>query len=311
MDTSSQESSWSVDTPLLSICSPTPTASTKPSSVLLAISTSVTMADPWSSQAPPTDWVSSTPTSSLPWDSASCSSPETKVSVRPQNLIFVEKLDQVKLGLMGKYKTIEVETITFDFDIPYTEEGYRPLKESLDKVKDISVLVNNVGALAYGCYNVTPINTLNTVLQVNCIPQMVMTKYLLPAMLVRSENGGKRCAIVNISSVANYTNLAKTAMYCATKSYNKALSSVLNKEVGEHIDVMAVLPGPTRSNMIKFDGPFVIDAERHVRWALSDLGYNKQTFGHYKHWIYANGYRLPLFESWYTGLRERRIAQMK
>ena len=192
MDTSSQESSWSVDTPLLSICSPTPTASTKPSSVLLAISTSVTMADPWSSQVPPTDWVSSTPTSSLPWDSASCSSPETKVSVRPQNLIFVEKLDQVKLGLMGKYKTIEVETITFDFDIPYTEEGYRPLKESLDKVKDISVLVNNVGNLENGLFKDIDIKSLNTMIQVNCVPQMAMIKFLLPRLLDRSNNESKK-----------------------------------------------------------------------------------------------------------------------
>ena len=125
-------------------------------------------------------------------DLASCSSPETKVSVRPQNLIFVEKLDQVKLGLMGKYKTIEVETITFDFDIPYTEEGYRPLKESLDKVKDISVLVNNVGNLENGLFKDIDIKSLNTMIQVNCVPQMAMIKFLLPRLLDRSNNESKK-----------------------------------------------------------------------------------------------------------------------
>ena len=93
---------------------------------------------------------------------------------------------------MGKYKTIEVETITFDFDIPYTEEGYRPLKESLDKVKDISVLVNNVGNLENGLFKDIDIKSLNTMIQVNCVPQMAMIKFLLPRLLDRSNNESKK-----------------------------------------------------------------------------------------------------------------------
>jgi len=112
-----------------------------------------------------------------------------------------------------------------------------------------------------------------------------------------------------MSSASSYTHRTRAVIYAATKSYNKALSDVLYKEVGDAIDVMAVLPGPTKSNMVKFNAPFVIKPEQHVRWALSDLGYNKQTFGHYKHWIHTNGYRLPLFDAWYTAMKEKSISQ--
>lgn len=84
------------------------------------------------------------------------------------------------------------------------------------------------------------------------------------------------------------------------------MSHVLGKEYGKYIDVMAVLPGPTKTNMITFDAPLVIYPKQHVKWALSDLGYNRQTFGHYQHWIYVNAYRLPLFEAWYATLRKNK-----
>jgi short-subunit dehydrogenase len=200
--------------------------------------------------------------------------------------LILDKLQIAKKTIQDEFLKCCIKTIKFDFNIPYTEEGYRSLKESLSKIEDVSVLVNNVGAINFGYFNDVPMREINRVIQVNCIPQVAVTKFLLPNMLRRSKINGRRCAIVNISSVARYTNLMKTAIYAATKSYNKTFSDVLRKEVGEYIDVMAVLPGPTRSNMITFDGIFVINPEQHVRWALSDLGYNKQTFGHYQHWMY-------------------------
>ena len=68
---------------------------------------------------------------------------------------------------------------------------------------------------------------------------------------------------------------------------------------------MTVFPGPTLSNMIKFKGMFVIQPEQHVRWALSDLGYIKQTYGHFRHYLYCNAYKLPLYEYYYTQMRLR------
>ena len=231
------------------------------------------------------------------------------------NLVLVarsqEKLEAAKKKLGEENKDIDIKTIVFDFNIPYTAEGYASLKEELEKLEDVSILINNVGALSFGNFNDMDIEDMNRMIQVNCIPQVVVTKYLLPKLLKRSIDEGKRGAIINLSSVANYTNLSKTAVYVATKSYNLSLSKVLSKEYGKHLDIMGVLPGPTRTNMITFDAPLVIKPHQHVRWALSDLGYNIQTFGHYKHWIYCNAYRYPLWESWYNALRQRLIKEME
>ncbi|CAI2359074.1 unnamed protein product [Moneuplotes crassus] len=231
------------------------------------------------------------------------------------NLVLVarnqEKLDGVKRKFKEEFGDIDIKLIVFDFDKPYTAEGYQPLKDALNQIEDISVLVNNVGALKADYFNDLDIDMINTMLQVNLVPQTIITKFMLPKLLERSKNQGKRTAIISLSSVAHYTRMRRSTIYSATKSFNKTLSDVLRKEYGEHIDIMAVLPGVTKSQMITFDAPFVLQPEQHVRWTLSDLGYNSQTFGHYKHWIYGNAYRLPGFEAFYTRLRLRLLDQKK
>lgn len=112
------------------------------------------------------------------------------------NLVLIarnkEKLDVTKEALEKKYKDIDIKTIVFNFDIPYTKEGYQPLKNELLKLTNVSVLINNVGAFGSDYFNEMPIETMNTIIQVNCIPQMVLTKLLLPKLLKRSKDDGKR-----------------------------------------------------------------------------------------------------------------------
>lgn len=226
------------------------------------------------------------------------------------NLVLIarnqEKLNNVKQSLESVNPQVDIKTSVFDFDVPYSDEIYSPLKQSLSQISDVSILINNVGAIAGGSFNEMPLSEMNKMIQINCIPQMVMIKYLLPSLMKRSQVEGKRCAIISLSSSAMFVKAPRFAMYAATKSYNKVLSDVLNKEVGEYIDVLAVHPGPTRSNMIKFDAPFVIQPHQHVERALSNLGKETETFGHYQHWLYCNAFRLPYFGTWYGKIRAKR-----
>ena len=56
-------------------------------------------------------------------------------------------------------------------------------------------------------------------IQINWIPQAFLTNTLLPGMLKRSKDEGKRCAIINVSSVLHYIHLPTSATYSATKYF--------------------------------------------------------------------------------------------
>ncbi|CAI2375225.1 unnamed protein product [Moneuplotes crassus] len=225
------------------------------------------------------------------------------------NLVLVarnsEKLNTVKSELLRSHPDIDIKLIQFDFDKPYTEEGYASLKESLDMMGDISVLVNNVGAIGTNLFEDMPIDIITRVMNVNLIPQVVMTKFLLPRLLRRSKEEGKRTAILSVSSAAHYIRLPKSTMYSCTKSFNKTFSDVIGKEYGKYIDVMVTTPGPVISNMVNEKAPFVITPEAHARWVLSDLGYNTETFGHYRHWMSTTMFRLPLLGTQFIKMRDR------
>lgn len=97
----------------------------------------------------------------------------------------------------------------------------------------------------------------NTMINVNCIPQLFFTRTLLPKMVQRANSGG-RCAVVNLSSVAVESKNPGAGVYSATKAYNKNLSDVLAREVeGKNVDVLCVMPGPTVTNMITFKGKYL------------------------------------------------------
>ena len=57
-------------------------------------------------------------------------------------------------------------------------------------------------------------------------------------------------------------------MYAATKSYDYMFSKVLEKEVGNRIDVLTILPGPTLTKMITFKLFYVILPKQHVTATL-------------------------------------------
>ncbi|CAI2375772.1 unnamed protein product [Moneuplotes crassus] len=216
------------------------------------------------------------------------------------NLVLVarnqEKLDATKAELSREHQDIDIQLIQFDFNKPYTQEGYEPLKQAFDNIGDISVLVNNVGTAEFKMLDDQDLEPMNRMIQVNCIPQVIVTKFLLPRLLARSKEQNKRTAIISVSSVLDYVPLPTTAVYTATKSFNKTFSDVLRKEYGEHIDVMTILPGPTKTNLMKREGGLIATASQHARWSLSDVGYNSESFGHYKHCIFRSIFKMPLVE---------------
>jgi short-subunit dehydrogenase len=169
-----------------------------------------------------------------------------------------DKLNATQELLLETNPKIEVHNIKFDFDVPFSNENYGELRKQLLKLEDVSIIVNNVGVIGYAPLEVMSMKSVSAMVNVNCIPQVFLAKTFLPRLIKRGKEG-KRCAIINLSAVSQFTKSPGTAVYSASKAYNHIFSQVLKKEVeGENIDVLSVTAGPTVSNMVKYHGKELI-----------------------------------------------------
>jgi len=102
---------------------------------------------------------------------------------------------------------------------------------------------------------------------------------------------------MNVSSVGIITRMFAFGTYAATKSFNHTFSHVMQKEVGNLLDILTVCPGPTLSNIVKTKAaPIVITADEHAIATISKLGHESETFGHWKHtFVPKIVYSLPNF----------------
>lgn len=100
-------------------------------------------------------------------------------------------------------------------------------------------LVNNAGVSHEGTLAMMPNSQIETLIRVNLLSPIVLTKYAIRAML--SEGGGR---IVNIASVMAFTGYSGLTVYGATKSSLIGFTRSLAREVGRAgINVNSVAPG--------------------------------------------------------------------
>lgn len=142
--------------------------------------------------------------------------------------------------------------IAADFTDGYQVSFYDNIKRQLEGY-NISLLINNVGVLNSAKTPDEAIRMIN----VNTLPQAMLTKMLLPNFHKRLETLGKKSGIINVSSIAS--KLAQPGFYnCynATKAFNEYFSEGFNLKYKEKFDTLTVNPYFVSSNMtynIKLD----------------------------------------------------------
>lgn len=111
------------------------------------------------------------------------------------------------------------------------------------------LLINNSGFGAYGHFPEPNLSRQLEMIDVNVRALVQLTGLLLPALRAR---GG---AIMNIASTAAFQPLPYAATYAATKAFVLHWSLALREEVrGSGIDVLAVCPGPTKTQFFETAG---------------------------------------------------------
>jgi short-subunit dehydrogenase len=108
---------------------------------------------------------------------------------------------------------------------------------------EIGLLVANAALSLEGPFLSHPLDGLLTQLDVNCRAPLRLVHGLLPAMVTRGRGG-----VILMSSLSAMRGSPMVAGYAATKAWNLILAESLWDEMRDTgVDVMAVLPGSTRT----------------------------------------------------------------
>jgi hypothetical protein len=168
-----------------------------------------------------------------------------------------------------------VETLALDLT---RKEDRGRLVEAAER-REVDLFVNNAGAGGLGAVLDQSPEQQATTIELNVVAMAELARALLPGMLARSHARGSRAGLIIVSSSAATFPLPFFTTYTASKAFGLYYSEGLAEELrDEPIDVMALLPGPTRSGFGSRAGftmgnlPFAPPPERVARLALRSLG---------------------------------------
>lgn len=149
-----------------------------------------------------------------------------------------------------------------DLDVADDASVTGAVDQVIERFGRIDVLVNNAGLGAAGAVEENSIAQATSVLNVNVIGVMRVTKAVLPHL--RAQGGGR---IINVSSVLGLVPQPFMALYVAAKHAVEGYSESLDHEVREHnVRVVLVEPAYTKTsfdtNAVQPDGPLDAYSER-------------------------------------------------
>jgi short-subunit dehydrogenase len=182
-------------------------------------------------------------------------------------------------------KTYQVQTRVVGEDLG--EPG--GVERLADAVADlpIAILVNNAGFGYAGRFEKLDPDRLRSMVELNCIAPMALTRRLLPAMIER-----RRGAVVITGSVAGRQPLPLHGVYSATKAFDLLFGEALYVELRDRgVDVVVLEPGSTATEFQAVAGEIAHageDPERVVEAALAALGRQPSVVPGWLDWLRAN-----------------------
>lgn len=154
-----------------------------------------------------------------------------------------ELAEKIKEELSLENINIEI----FKADVSKREEVKKLIKFTLDKYKNIDVLINNAGIDQIKPFMDITDEDWNTMMQVNLNSVFYCTQEALPNMI-----HNKKGCIINISSIWGLTGGSCEVHYSVTKAGIDGMTKALAKELGpSNIRVNSIAPGAIMTDMNK------------------------------------------------------------
>ena len=121
-----------------------------------------------------------------------------------------------------------------------------------DSVDKVDILVNNAGIEKYNNYADNDYESIQSIITVNLLAPMELTRLILPGMLKRGEGN-----IINIASLAGRKGVAYNSIYSASKAGMIKWGDGLRQELhGTGVSVSTIMPGYIDEAGMFFDGGF-------------------------------------------------------
>ena len=134
--------------------------------------------------------------------------------------------------------------------VPLTLDTTKPdqIAAAVKKANDVTLLINNAGvSTSYNVLTMSPAE-LDADFRTNVHGTLGVIKAFLP-VLERSPGGA---TIVNVLSLGALASVPSFGGYSASKAAAYSVTQALRPELrGKHIDILAVLPGPIDTDMVK------------------------------------------------------------
>lgn len=163
-----------------------------------------------------------------------------------------------------------VETAVVDLTQPDLLEALDPWLTT----REIGLLINNAGRGRVQRFLERPLTDHLQDLYLNARTPLMLSHALAPHMVARGRGG-----IIFVSSASALAGTAYVAQYAATKAYDLLLAESLHQELAATgVDVLAILPGQTRTPGWESDQPrvlpgvSVLEAPQVAEEALEQLG---------------------------------------
>ena len=206
-----------------------------------------------------------------------------------------EKLEKAKMDVVNSNQSVATALVIADLALgPSDPLKFFPkmiddMRKAGVDVEDIAILINNAGTLERGNFLDISLKGCADTLAVNVYPALFLTRLLAPYMMNRTT----RSLIINLSSLTGKRPVPIRGAYGATKAYNDILARSLSMELESKIDVVSLKPNYVSTDLTKMKvGGTVVSAKVEVEATLRDVGYQKETAGHWKHdvleFIYTN-----------------------
>jgi len=142
------------------------------------------------------------------------------------------------------------------FDLISDDEIKKGFKEISAEKKNIDILVNNAGIAHDDIFQMTSMQKLREVYQVNLFSSMFLTQLVLKIMMRTSKNTDtlKKYSIVNIASIMGMGAYETGCTYGSVKAALISFTKSLAAEVARYnIRVNAIAPGITSTGMTQVD----------------------------------------------------------
>jgi len=140
----------------------------------------------------------------------------------------------------------DVEIWPVFFDLKDSDQVKSAVKTIMSMKKPVDILVNNAGISYNALFQMSTIDKMIEVFNINFFSQMIFTQYIIKLML-RNKNG----SIIKIASSTGIDGNAGRSIYGASKAAIICATKAMSTELGENgIRVNAIAPGITQTEMI-------------------------------------------------------------